>query len=404
MSDGMPVSSRLAPRYLRIRPPVFDELRRSARERIAAGEPVLDMITGRLPGEVPRHLRQMAMDSWRDGHHTYLEGAGLPALREHVVDWLDVRGQRTAEDVLVSPGSRAALLAVLQVVAGPGDVVLVDGVSMPILQPIVAAAGATPVPAHASGSRLLLCPEDVRHHLDSLPGVRALVLSNPVDPTGQLYDADTLCGIVEVCATHRVVCVVDRAFGRVVFDGRTFPYLSASPGLRDWCVLVDGVARAVRGLDGLRVGWACGPRDVIEAATLAQEHGAGPPGRVAQRVALEALQSPWDIGVRDELEAARDWAEEAFAGIPGVEVWPVQGTFYGILDLAAHLGRANAVGWVCETGADLADHLLAQAGLLVLPVDALTRRGLVRFTFGVPHDHIGEAAQRLAFGLEALRA
>ena len=115
-------------------------------------------------------------------------------------------------------------------------------------------------------------------------------------------------------------------FCRLVYDGKRFPYLEPTPAVRDWCILVDGLARAFRGAGGLRVGWACGPRDVIEAAATAQEHGSGPPGRVVQRVALSALQSPYDIGLLAELEASRDFLLEAVEQLPGVRPWPVPAT------------------------------------------------------------------------------
>ncbi len=110
--------------------------------------------------------------------------------------------------------------------------------------------------------------------------------------------------------------------------------------MRDGCVLIDGVARAFQGAGALRAGWACGPRDVIDAATVAQEHGAGPPGRVVQRVALTALQAPSDIGLIEELEGSRDFLFDEVATIPGLRHWAVPATVYCLLDFGAWISRA----------------------------------------------------------------
>ena len=403
----MSASSRLASRYHRIRPSVMAELSRSSQAFARAGKPIIDLSSGHLPGEMARDLRQVASDSWRDGQFTYLGGPGLPALRESVVDWLDMRECRTGEDVLVSPGSRAALAAVLAVISGPGDVVLVDGAAWMIFHQMVSVSGATPVPClpgpGGEERHLKLSAEDVRLHLELMPGARALILANPVNPTAQVYDADELDAIIETCAANDVFCIIDRMYGTLIYDGNRFPYLRSSPAVRNSCVLIDGVARAFRGMGGMRCGWACGPRDIIEAAATAQEYGAGAPDRVSQRVTLAALQAPYDLGIVEELQLARDTVVELVGAIPEVGIWPVSGTMFCLLDLRAYLGRTTPVGWVLDTSGDIADYLLAEASVLVTPGDIVGHRGLVRISFASALDELGEALTRIGWALGMLR-
>ena len=399
--------SRLSPRYYRIRPSVMAELAHSSQAFVRSGRQVANLASGLLPGELSRGLRQVAMDSWRDGHFAYLNGPGLPPLRDAVVEWLQMRQVRTGEDVLVSPGSRAALSAVLAVVSGPGDVVLVDASAWLVFHQMIAVSGATPVPcrpgAGAEERGMKLSAADVKHHLQLMPGTRALVLANPVNTTAQMYDAVEMHAIIEVCAAHGVFCIIDRLYGRLVYDGRSCPYLEPTPAVRDWCVLIDGVARAFRGAGALRVGWACGPRDVIDAATVAQEHGAGPPGRVVQRVALTALQAPYDIGLIEELEGSRDFLFDEVATIPGLRHWAVPATVYCLLDFGAWIGTVTPVGWVIESSGDLADYLLAEGNVLVTPSDLGGPPGLVRVSFSQPWDVLATAVHRIGIALGGLR-
>ena len=403
----MPLHSRLSPRYHRIRPSVMAELTRSSQAFMRAGRSVLNLATGHLPGDLSRDLRRVAEESWRDGQYSYMGGPGLPALRDAVVEWLDMRQIRTAEDVLIAPGSRAALASVLAVISGPGDVVLVDGAAWLIFHQLIAVSGATPVPCRpgpgAEARGMKLSAVDVKQQLELMPGARALVLANPVNSTAQMYDAAELRAIIEVCASNHVFCIVDRLYGRIVYDGGRFPYLEPTPAMREWCVLIDGVARAFRGAGGLRVGWACGPRDVIEAASMAQEHGSGPPGRVVQRVALHALQSPYDIGLIEELEQSRDYILEQLATIPGVRPWSVPATMYCLLDLRAWLGAVTPVGWVVDSSGDLADFLLAEANVLITPSDLAGQTGLVRVSFSQPWEVLTEATHRIGIALGSLR-
>lgn len=406
---ALPMSSpsRLSPRYHRIRPSVMAELARSSQTLMRAGHPVLNLATGHLPGELSRDLRRVAEDSWREGHYSYLGGPGLPALRDAVVEWLDMRQLRTGDDVLVAPGSRAALASVLAVLSGPGDVVLVDGAAWLIFHQLIAVSGATPVPCRpgpgAEARGMKLSAADVKQQLELMPGARALVLANPVNSTAQVYDSAELHAIIDVCAANGVFCIVDRLYGRLVFDGKRFPYLEPKPSVRDWCLLIDGLSRAFRGAGGLRVGWACGPRDVITAAATAQEHGSGPPGRVVQRLALSALQSPYEIGLLDELQASRDFLLEQVAALPDVRPWPVPATMYCVLDFRAWLGAITPVGWVIDSSGDLADYLLAEANVLVTPSEIAGQTGLVRVSFSQSWDVITDAVQRIGMALGSLR-
>lgn len=394
----MPHRARLAPRF-RTREDSPGELAGLPR----GGRPVISLVRGYLPGDLPRDLRGLGADAWREGHVGFVEGPGLESLRDAVVDWLDVRDARSADDVLISPGSRAACASVLSAVTGPGDVVLIDAAAWMVFHEMVAASGAVPVPLaprNPEGS-LKLQAEDLRALLPLYPGVRALVIANPVNPTAALYGEAELAGLVEACAANEVFLVVDRVYGMLVYDGGRFPYQPPTPAFRDWCVLVDGVARAFRGMGGVRVGWACGPRDVIRAAAGVQSAVAGPADRVAQRVALAALRAPYDLSLIEELEATRDHLVDLLGEIPGLATWPIAGTMFALLDLSPWLGRSTPVGWVMESANDLADFLASEAQVLVTPGEILGHRGLVRVAFAQKLEVVSEAVGRIreALGL-----
>jgi aspartate/methionine/tyrosine aminotransferase len=363
----------------------------------------VDLAHGFLPGEMPALARGVALEAWRGSGHGFAAGPGLQLLREAVVEWLDLRGLRTADDVLVAPGSRAATSVVLAAVSSPGDIVLVDAGAWNLFQHTVSVGGATAVPVVGTGQHLKLTARDLRAQLDNLPGVRAVLVANPVNPTAQVYDERELTALVDACAAARVFCVVDRLYGKLVYDGRRFPWLPASPGARDWLILVDGVARAFRGMRGLRVGWACGPRDVIDAAAVVQQHVMGPADGVAQRVALAALNAPWDLGILEELTASRDALLDVLAAIPGLSAWPVAGTMFCLVDASRQLGLSTRAGWVIESGVDLADFALAEAGVLVSPGDMAGRTGLLRLAFSQPPEVVAEGAERLGDALGTLR-
>ncbi len=355
-------------------------------------------------------LRQVGADAWREGVIGYSEGNGLPDLRDAVIDWLDLRDIRSPENVLIAAGSRSALSAVLAVITSAGDVVLVDGAAWTVFHPLVSAGGATPVPilphqGSEFGTRhFKLTALEVRTSLALMPGARAVLLANPVNPTAQLYTAEEIVSIIEVCAQAGAVCIIDRLYGKLLYDGVRYPYLPSTPAVRDYCILVDGVSRAFRGAGGLRVGWACGPFDIIEAAGRVQTVGMGPAHRVDQLVALSAITAPYDLGLLEEMQSLRDMLTEAAAQIPDLVAWPVAGTMYCMLDVRKFRGRTDASSWVVDTSAEFADYLLTDGGVLVAPGDIVGQEGFIRVAFSRPSEQVSAGMNRIAVSLGRLKS
>lgn len=406
----MAPAPRLSPRYHRVRPSTASELAREGRAYAELGRHVINLQGGHLPGEMDHSLRQVGADAWREGRVAYTEGNGLADLRDAVLDWLDVRDVRGAENVLIAAGSRAALSAVLAVLTSAGDVVLVDGAAWSVFHPLVSAGGATPVPilpqhgGDGPGRHFRLAAADVRTQLQLMPGARAVLLANPVNPTAQLYSAEEIVAIVEVCAQAGAVCIIDRLYGKLLYDGVRYPYLPATPAVRDYCVLIDGVSRAFRGAGGLRIGWACGPFDIIEAAGRVQTVGMGPAHRVDQLVALAAITAPYDLGLIEELQGLRDLLFEAAQAVPELEAWPVAGTMYCMLDVRKFRGRTDASSWVVDTSAEFADYLLTDGGVLVAPGDIVGQEGFIRVAFSRPSEDVAAGMARIALSLGRLKS
>ncbi len=406
----MAPAPRLSSRYHRVRPTTASELAREGRTYAQLGRHVVNLQGGHLPGQMDHALRKVGAEAWREGRISYTEGNGLPELRDAVLDWLDLRDVRSAENVLIAAGSRSALSAVLAVITSAGDVVLVDAAAWSVFHPLVSAGGATPVPIipnrspHAVGNHFKLTPGDVRRQLQLMPGARAVLLANPVNPTAQLYSADEIVALVEACAQAGAVCIIDRLYGKLLYDGVRYPYLPSTPAVRDYCVLIDGVSRAFRGAGGLRVGWACGPLDIIEAAGRVQTVGMGPAHRVDQLVALAAISAPYDIGLIEELQNNRDMLHEAAQLIPELVAWPVAGTMFCMLDVRKYRGRTDASSWVVDTSAEFADYLLTDGGVLVAPGDIVGQEGFIRVAFSRPAEEVAAGMARIALSLERLQA
>jgi len=364
------------------------------------GEPVINLAHGWLAGALPSNLKRVAHDAWNDWPQELPHPAGDPQLRDAILDNLRIRPARKVEDVLISPGSRAALSSVLAVTLKPGKPVLLDAAVWPIFQQNIRNLGGIPLPLQSRLQYGRLDPLSLARSLDQQPDIRVFLMASPVPTTAQAHSAAELHGLLEVCAEREVLCILDRIYSRILFDGRSFPSILPGPCL-DWCVQIDGLSRARRGTGTLRVGWACGPRDIIEAATRYQENFSGPADRVAQKVALASLRQP-EPHLVEELQQGRDQLLQHITKIPGLKPWPVQGTMFCTVDASVWLGRKSLQGKSMETGLDLAELLLNQAGVLVTPGEIPWQEGLLRLSFTPTEEVIAQAVQRIQGCLNSL--
>jgi aspartate aminotransferase len=375
-----------------------------ANQDIVDGHQIVNLAYGHFDSPLPTRLKSSVQETWLSWPVAPLPPGGDPQLKDAVVDWLELRHTRTQDSVLISAGSRAAFSTVLSVIAGPGDAVLIDAGAWSIFRHPVTLTGATPVPLVSNDHYCRLDTASVARVLQSMPGAKAIVIANPLNTTGQLYDEKTLNEVLELCARHKVFLILDQLYGKLLFDGRTLPKLAAGTALRDWSIVVDGPVRAFRGLGGSGVGWACGPVDVIAAATILAEQNVGPVDRMAQRLAWAAIREPYVPELAEALQEARDMVMPALREIAGVNPWPVEATMFAVLDVQEYMGEVTPEGWYISSDVDFADMLLHEVGVLVLPGELIGKPGTVRISFSGGDGAVLEGISRINQAFRMVKA
>jgi len=393
---------RISAKLGKFRPSLTLALKTLVGERVAAALPVHDFGLGETKGDLAPHIREAGERAFHDGHTMYGDPAGLPEVRETVLDWLHLGSQYGIDSVVVGAGAKQSLFNIFLAICNPADIVLFDAAPWVSYQPLAVAAYATPImvlPAADESSRLKVTADDLRRNLRMRPHAKLFLLNSPVNPTAQLYSADEVEALLHVCVEHRVYFVLDRLYWRIVFDGAVFPEPRVDGETRKWLIQVDGLSKNFRRTGGLRIGWSIGPEDVTKAMINLQSHYTSGPAVPTQLAARAAIAHAYDDEMVTDLQGKRDLLLRGAHDMPHVRVWPTPASFYSFWDVREAFGKTTPEGDVLASSDDVAAYLVRAAGVVTASGGGFMQDGYLRLSFATPDETIvqGMRAAREAF-------
>ncbi|MBI4491228.1 MAG: pyridoxal phosphate-dependent aminotransferase [Chloroflexi bacterium] len=367
----------------------FDVLVR-ARALEARGREIIHLEIGEPDFSTPSHIVQAAVDALAAGETHYGPALGLPALREAIAAHVaETRGLAVEPgQVAVTPGGKPILFFTLLAVAQPGDEVLLPDPGFPIYESMARFVGAQPVPLGLDPARgFRLDPAQVAERLG--PRTRLLILNSPHNPTGAALSADDLAGLAQALARWpRVLVLSDEIYSRVLYEGQHHS-IAAQPGMAERTVILDGFSKAYA-MTGWRLGYGVFPKPLVPAIERLIVNSVSCTSGAVQRAGLAALAGPQQPVERmvAELRRRRDALVAGLNRLPDVACGLPQGAFYAFPRLAVP-GR---------TSKELADWLLEEAGVAVLPGTAFgpAGEGFLRLSYGTGLEHLQRALEKLS--------
>lgn len=402
-SDHSPAAAadrpRIASRIAAIAESATLKVDAKAKALKAAGRPVISFAAGEPDFATPQHVVDAAVAAAQDpANHRYTPATGLPELKRAVAD-KTARESGIAVDpaqVIVTNGGKQAVYQAFQTVVDDGDEVLLPAPYWTTYPEAIRLAGGTPVEVFAgSDQEYLVTVEQLE--AARTPRTKALLFCSPSNPTGSVYSAEQTKAIGEWALEHGIWVISDEIYQDLVYDGVRFTgILDAVPDLADTTILVNGVAKTYA-MTGWRVGWMVGPADAVKAASNLQSHLSSNVSNVSQRAAIAALTGPTEPveAMRTAFDRRRRAIVEGLNAIPGFTTPTPQGAFYVYPDVTALLGREWA-GSTPTTTLELADLILEQAEVAVVPGEAFGPSGYLRLSYALGDDDIAEGVARLA--------
>jgi aspartate/methionine/tyrosine aminotransferase len=365
----------------------------------AAGEDVIGFGAGEPDFPSPRHVVEAAAAACHQPRfHRYTPTAGLAELRAAIAakTMRDSGLRAEAGQVLVTNGGKHALYQAFATLLDPGDEVLLPAPYWVTYPEAIALAGGVPVvvaTGPAGGFRAGV--EQLEAATTSR--TKLLVFVSPSNPTGAVYPRGELEAVGRWAAERGLWVVTDEIYEHLVYGDASFHSLPVVvPELGDRWVVVNGVAKTYA-MTGWRVGWLIGPPDVVSAAINLQSHATSNVANVSQAAALAAVSG--DLIAVTEMRTAFDRRRrkmlELLRAIPGVTCVEPEGAFYAFPSVSGLLGR-DLRGRRPATSMELADLILEEAKVAIVPGEAFGAPGYARLSYALGDDDLVEGVTRIA--------
>ncbi|MGV0838081.1 pyridoxal phosphate-dependent aminotransferase [Mycolicibacterium thermoresistibile] len=346
----------------------------------------------------PAAMLEVARTAIAEGHNQYPPGIGIAPLRQAIAAQRH-RHFGTEYDpdteVLVTVGATEAIAGAVLGLVEPGSEVLLIEPFYDSYSPVIAMAGAhrVAVPLVADGGGFAVDLDALRRAVT--PRTRALIVNSPHNPTGMVLSDAELAGIAELAVAADLLVITDEVYEHLVYDNRRHLPLASYPEMAHRTVTISSAAKMFN-CTGWKVGWACGPADLIAGLRAAKQYLSyvgGAPFQPAVAYALDN-EDAWVAALRESLQTRRDTLAAALTDI-GFEVHDSAGTYFVCAD-PRPLGYHDSAAFCAE--------LPERAGVAAIPMAAFCDpqaphaemwNHLVRFTFCKRTETLDEGIRRL---------
>jgi len=340
-----------------------------AKKMQAEGIDVVGFGAGEPDFDTPMNVKEAAKKAIDAGFTKYTPTSGIPELKAAICEKFKKDNGLDYEpgEVLVSCGAKHSIFNAVLTLCEEGDEVILPApywVSYPEMIKLVGAKLVVLRTTHQSG--LKVTPEQLRKAIT--PRTKLFILNSPSNPTGMVYSREELRALGKILAEAGVCCISDEIYEKITYDGKEHVSIaSLSPEMKKLTIVVNGVSKPYS-MTGWRIGYAAGPKEVIQAMSNLQDHSTSNPTSISQKAALEALKGPQE-SVRKMVKAfaeRRDYIVKRLNSIEGINCLTPEGAFYAFPNVSKLFGRKYGKH-VIKDSFSLTELLLTEAKVAVVP-------------------------------------
>jgi aspartate aminotransferase len=366
-----------------------------AAELRAAGRDIVSLGAGEPDFDTPAHVKEAAKQAIDAGFTKYTVVDGIPELKSAIVAKLkrDNDLEYGPKQILVSCGAKHSIFNALQALLGPGDEALIPAPYWVSYPDMVLLAGATPVIVSAGiETGFKMTPEQLAAAIT--PKTRLLMMNSPSNPTGVCYGRAELAALGEVLLEHPRITVVSDDIYELISWGEepVCNIVTACPELYERSIVINGMSKAYA-MTGWRIGYAAAPEPVTNAMKKIQGQSTSCPSSISQVAAATALDGDHQC-VRDMVKVFKerhDYVVERLNRGNGIRCLPAQGAFYAFPDVRGALEAMDGI----DDDVGLAEHLLEEAGVALVPGTAFGAPGYLRLSYATSNENLEKALDRM---------
>lgn len=390
---------RLSNRVNNIKPSPTLAVTNRAAELRAAGQNIIGLGAGEPDFDTPEHIKAAAISAINNGMTKYTAVDGTPALKKAIIEKFSKDNGLSYEpnQILVSSGGKQSFFNLSLALINEGDEVVIPApywVSYPDM--VLVSDGVPVIVPTTQEQRFKMTAEQLKAALTDK--TRLVVINSPSNPTGVAYTLEELKALADVLKAYPdVLIATDDMYEHIRFNDQPFVnILNAAPELYDRTIVLNGVSKAYS-MTGWRIGYAAGPAKLISAMKKVQSQSTSNPCSIAQEAARAALEG--DQGCVAEMVVAfkerHEFVVSELNKIDGVECIPADGTFYAFPSFQGVIDARSDI----SNDIELAEYLLQEAGVALVPGSAFGAPGNMRLSFATSKDVLADAIERIAKAL-----
>ena len=358
---------------------------------------VISLGVGEPDFQTPWHIRQAGIESLEEGKTRYTSNWGLKELRIAVAKYMQERNNVSYDpndEVLISVGGSEAIDLAIRAIVSPGDEVLIPQPSFVCYDPITRLAGGVPVAISTSAeNEFRLTAEQVKSHIT--PKTKALILPFPSNPTGAVMRREHLCQLAEVLDGTDIIVISDEIYSELTYGGVKHVSIASIGNMRERTIVVNGFSKTYS-MTGWRLGFACGPAQILKQMTKIHQFAIMSAPTTAQYAAIEALRNgrPDVEAMIEEYDMRRRMIVDGFRRI-GLECFEPKGAFY-VFPCIKSTGLSSE---------EFCEQLLCSKHVALVPGIAFgeSGEGYLRASYCYSVSHIKEALLRIGEFVETLK-
>ena len=378
----------------RIKPSPTIAVTTKAREMRASGKDVIGLGAGEPDFDTPDNVKEAAIEAIKNGETKYTAVDGTPDLKKAIVEKFKRENNLnyTTDQITVGTGGKQVIYNTFMATLNKGDEVIIPAPFWVSYPDMVLLAGGTP--------KIIKCEEKDGFKLSAKKLEKAiskktkwLILNSPSNPTGAGYTKKEIEDLSKVLLKHKKIFILsDDIYEHIRYEGFNFFTIAQISKLKERTLTMNGVSKSYA-MTGWRIGYAAGPKEIINAIRKIQSQSTSNPSSISQAAAVEALNGQQNF-IKERAEAfreRRDFVVSSLNNIKGINCLTPNGAFYVFPSCKGLLNKKTKL----KTDTEFVQKLLEKSMVAVVQGSAFGLDGYFRISYATSMENLKKAITRI---------
>ena len=363
-----------------------------AKKMQAEGINVIGFGAGEPDFDTPVNIKQAAKKALDNGFTKYTPTSGIRELKEAICEKLqnDNNLNYSPDEILVSCGAKHSIFNAILALCNEDDEVIIPSPYWVSYPEMVKVVGTKSIFVKTTeNSNFKISPQQLQKAITSK--TKLLILNSPANPTGMVYTKEELLNLSKVLIDKGIFCISDEIYEKIIYDGTEhISIASLGPQVKKQTIVINGFSKSYS-MTGWRMGYAAGPKKMIQVMSNLQDHSTSNPMSIAQFACVEALQGQQEDlkQMVEEFKKRRDYMIKRINSIKNLSVVKPQGAFYCFVNISGILGRK------IKNSLELTDLLLTEAKVAVVPGCVFGDDNFIRLSYATSMENIVDGLNRI---------